>query len=76
MGANLSDDEEEYEENSPLSFKDAIDHIEKLRTYSVHQNVSEDTFYELNSILIAIKNTQTQSARETTVKDIFNSASE
>ena len=30
IGANLSDDNEEYEEISPPSFKDVINYIEKL----------------------------------------------
>ena len=56
MGANLSDDdEEEYEEISSPSFKDAIDYIEKLRSYFVYQNTSEKTFHELNSIHNAVK---------------------
>ena len=55
--ANLSDDEEECEEVSPPSFKDAIDSIEKLRTYFVYQNTSEKTFHELNSIHNAVIDT-------------------
>lgn len=71
-GANLSDDEDECDEVSSPSFQDALDSIEKLRTYFVCQNTSEKTFNELNSIHNAVLNTRRQRECQTTITDFFN----
>lgn len=72
-GDKVSEDEDECEEVTPPSFQDAMDSIEKLRTYFVCQNsTSEKTFNELNSIHNAVLNTRRQSERQTTITDFFN----
>ena len=72
MGANLSDDEEKCEEVNPLSCKDVIDYIEKLRIYFIRIQVKK-TFRKVNLIHNALTNAQKQSARQTTINNIFNS---
>lgn len=73
--ANLSNDEEECEEITLPSSKDAIDCIEKLRAYFLCQNTSEKTFHKLNSIYSAVIKTQRQLTHQTTMKDFFKSMS-
>ncbi|GBN38808.1 hypothetical protein AVEN_21695-1 [Araneus ventricosus] len=66
-GANLSD----AEECIPPFFKDAMNPIEKLRTYFFCQKISEKAFNELHSIHNAVPDTLRQSARQTTIKDFL-----
>lgn len=71
-GDKVSEDEDECEEVTPPSFQDAMDFIEKLRTYFVCQNsTSQQTFNELNSIHNAVLYTRRQSERQTTITDFF-----